>query len=691
MAELIYRVVAACSALGYGFPKESFDEACRGRIDAVITDAGSMDAGPYYLGTGTGYFGRDAVKADFTRMVRAAQDKACPLILGSSGMAGGDRNLEWMIEVAREVFAEQAVEGWKVAVIPAQLDNGVVLEALHAGRLRSLGQMPPVSDDMVTESVIVGQMGIHPLITALAEGARCVLAGRACDTALYASDMIRRGIDPGLAFHVGHVLECGALACDPGSPSDCLVAEVYDDGTAVFTAPNSRRACTPDSIAAHALYEESHPELQFYPEGVLCTEHTEFFTHGPRQTGIRGSVFARTDDLTIKLEGARLGGQRRISLLRFDGAELANVPDDIVVYGRNGVQAAPVSLPNEREIGIIIETRAATAAGAETLASLLTYYLFHYGYPGRKAAAGNVAYPLSPNLASFRRDDGSYGALVVQGTRDPVFQENYQSIKKAIIDSISNEFPAALRAATYTLTIADAQHPAALVRTVDRDAGEVARRHTAALHALKQAIEPADASILEIDTPDFYEWTLFHLLDDRELIEGALFPVRLFDATSDRWSFDREVRPRYFGIGRKDYPGDTGERTLSVIDSTPPAGEPAGYRPLRDLAAVIRTKDAGINRLTYDIVFSTHEDYTMALRSNVFAKDNIASLLPVAQEHVVGSFRADSCRAIKISIDRPIVAASADERDVFGTQQQTELILMTIPVYPDPAIRAGVL
>ena len=30
-----------------------------------------------------------------------------------------------------------------------------------------------------------------------------------------ASDMIRRGIDPGIAYHVGHVLECGALACDP--------------------------------------------------------------------------------------------------------------------------------------------------------------------------------------------------------------------------------------------------------------------------------------------------------------------------------------------------------------------------------------------------------------------------------------------------------------------------------------------
>ena len=81
-------------------------------------------------------------------------------------------------------------------------------------------------------------MGIHPLITALESGAQFMLAGRSCDIALFASDMIRRNIDAGLAYHVGHVLECGALACDPGSPSDCLVAEIYDDGSAIFTAPN---------------------------------------------------------------------------------------------------------------------------------------------------------------------------------------------------------------------------------------------------------------------------------------------------------------------------------------------------------------------------------------------------------------------------------------------------------------------
>ena len=36
----------------------------KGRIDAIISDAGSMDAGPYFLGTGTEYFEREAVKRE---------------------------------------------------------------------------------------------------------------------------------------------------------------------------------------------------------------------------------------------------------------------------------------------------------------------------------------------------------------------------------------------------------------------------------------------------------------------------------------------------------------------------------------------------------------------------------------------------------------------------------------------------
>jgi len=691
MPNLIYRVVSACGALGYGYPKESLQAALKGRVDAIICDGGSMDAGPYYLGTGTEYFEREAVKADFRHMVAAGKRLGCPVILGSSGMAGGNRNLDWMIDVAKDVFAELDIREAKVAVIRSELDPELVVEEFRKGALRPTGRGPELTEDALSESVIVGQMGIHPLITALEAGAQFIIAGRSCDVALFASDMIRRGIDAGLAYHIGHILECGALACDPGSPSDCLVAEIYDDGTALFTPPNPERRCTAYSIAAHSLYEESHPQLQFYPEGILVMEKTEFFSRDSRSAGIRNSRFIRSRrpwPWSIKLEGSRRLGARKVSLIYIDPADLSKIPEDIMVYGRNGVQATPVE-GLQRELGIIIETAARTQEAAILLASLLTHYLIHYGYPGRKATAGNIAYPLSPNLVNFKRPDGLFGAIVPSGTRDPVFFQNYADIKAAVIKLVSDEFPDALANADFTITDADASNPAILLRTVDRDPKKLAVLHQQAIERITQLVIPKSASRLNLDAPDSYVWSLYHLLQNEELIKGTMFPIAYYRASGADWRDDGGERPRYFDIGEIGYRGDVDARSLSLIADHVPSGVPVGSHRLLDMAVVIRSKDAGINRLTFDIIFTSGENYEAALHSNAFAKNNIAKVLNLPSDHVVGTFFVDTCGAIKISVDRTNISASMDERDVFGAQQQAAIERMEIPIYAVALNRAS--
>lgn len=162
----------------------------------------------------------------------------------------------------------------------------------------------------------------------------------------------------------------------------------------------------------------------------------------------------------------------------------------MLVYGRNGVQSAPVAA-GERELGIIVETTAATEESAVLLASLLTHYLIHYGYPGRKATAGNIAYPLSPNLVSFRREDGRFGAIVPSGTRDPVFFANYAGIKSAVIALIESQFPDALQNADYRIIDADGAAPAVLLRTIDRDPAALAARHAREVARITALTAPA--------------------------------------------------------------------------------------------------------------------------------------------------------------------------------------------------------
>jgi hypothetical protein len=688
MPNLIYRVVSACGALGYGYPSESLRHALKGRVDAIVCDAGSMDAGPYYLGTGTAYFERDSVKADYRHMVEAAYELGCPAILGSSGMAGGNRNLDWMIEIAKEVFSELGIRDVKVAIIRSEIDPEIVVREFQKGALRATGVGPELNEGSLRESVIVGQMGVHPLITALESGAQFILAGRSCDSALFASDMIRRGIDAGLAYHAGHILESGALACEPGSPSDCLVGEIYDDGTAVFVAPNPTRRCTAQSIAAHALYQETHPQLQLYPEGILTMEKTQFFSRDSRSAGIRGSRLVRAGKPSIKLEGGRRLGLRKLSLIHIGADDLPNIPDDLLVYGRNGVQAARVS-GSQRELGIIVEAAARSAELAVRLAILVARELVDHAYPGRKGNSANIAYPLSPDVASFKRVDGLFGAIVPGGTRDPVFIENYADIKQAVAARITDQLPDTLADADFTITTADASNPAILLRTVDCDPERLAFLHQQETDRITQFAMPKTTSLFSLDAPDAYAWSLYHLLQNEDVIRNDLFPIAYYGASGANWVAQSTERPRYFDIGDVGYRGDLDSRTLSLIADHPASETSLGSYRLLDMAAVIRSKDAGVNRLTFDVIFTSGENYEAALHSNVFSKGNIARVLNLPLERVLGTFFVDSCNAIKISIDRPNISASPDERDVFGSQQQSAIQHMSVPIYPAALAKAS--
>jgi hypothetical protein len=160
-----------------------------------------------------------------------------------------------------------------------------------------------------------------------------------------------------------------------------------------------------------------------------------------------------------------------------------------------------------------------------------------------------------------------------------------------------------------------------------------------------------------------------------------MFPITYLRANGADWAQESVARPKYFDIGVEGYTGNLNDRTLSLIADAPPIGELHGNHRLLDMAVVIRSKDAGINRLTFDIVFNSAADYEAALTSNVFCKSNIAKILKVPVQHVVGTFFVDSCNAIKLSIDRPNISASLDEHDVFGAQQQSAVEQLSIPMY----------
>jgi hypothetical protein len=377
-----------------------------------------------------------------------------------------------------------------------------------------------------------------------------------------------------------------------------------------------------------------------------------------------------------------------VSLIHIDPADLSKVPLDIMVYGRNGVHATPIDA-SQRELGIIVETAARTPEAAILLARLLAHRLGHDGYPGHRAAAGNIAYPLSPDFISFARKDGRFGAIVAGGSREPAFIDSYPRIKAEIVRSLSEEFPDALADADFTITDADASNPVMLLRTVDRDPDRLAARHRQEIRGIMQLATPKATSRLNLDAPDAYDWSLYHLLQNEQVIQHEMFPIAYYRADGKEWIAQGGDRAHYFEIGDTDYRGNLDERTLSAISDHAPSEPSIGAQRLRDMAAVIRSKDAGVNRVTFDIIFASGENYEAALYSNAFSKDNVASVLKLPPQRVIGTFFVDACNTIKISIDRPSISASIDDRDVFGTQQQAAIETMDIPIYPSALAKAS--
>lgn len=417
----VYKILAPTGIVGYGFPEESFWAGVRQKPDLIACDAGSTDPGPYYLGSGKPFTTRSAVKRDLRLMLAAACSLNIPLVIGSAGGAGGAPHLEREREIVLELAKELQLS-FRFAVIPAELDREFLVESLENGKILSLGAAPmPTADDIRSCTRVVAQMGVEPIIAALDAGAQVVLCGRCYDPAAFAAPPMRLGYDEALATHLGKLLECSCIAATPGSGSDCMMGYLYEDAFEVEPCSPTRR-CTTTSVAAHTLYEKSNPYLLPGPGGTLDLYGCTFTQVTDRRVCVTGSRFIPQERKNVKLEGVKCMGYRTISICGNRDplfiAQLDNIlPDlrrrvaenlsgtdvqyslDFIVYGKDGVMGAlePTPAITSHEVGLVIDVVADTQENANTVCSVTRSTLLHYGYEGRKATAGNLAFPFSPS------------------------------------------------------------------------------------------------------------------------------------------------------------------------------------------------------------------------------------------------------------------------------------------------------
>ena len=103
-------------------------------------------------------------------------------------------------------------------------------------------------------------------------------------------------------------------------------------------------------------------------------------------------------------------------------------------------------------------------------------------------------------------------------------------------------------------------------------------------------------------------------------------------------------------------------------------------KKLVDLAKTIRSKNAGTDRITFDIIFREKENYELVKASKAISKATVAKLYAIPEDRVVDFVEFDPAYAIKFTINRTQPSGSPGETDIFGCQQYPPLLNIEIPV-----------
>ena len=101
---------------------------------------------------------------------------------------------------------------------------------------------------------------------------------------------------------------------------------------------------------------------------------------------------------------------------------------------------------------------------------------------------------------------------------------------------------------------------------------------------------------------------------------------------------------------------------------------------LVDLAKTIRSKNAGTDRITFDIIFREKENYELVKKSGALTPETIKKLYGIPDERLAAFVEFDPGLAIKFTINRLKPSGSFGEGDIFGCQQYAPLLDVEIPV-----------
>jgi hypothetical protein len=100
---------------------------------------------------------------------------------------------------------------------------------------------------------------------------------------------------------------------------------------------------------------------------------------------------------------------------------------------------------------------------------------------------------------------------------------------------------------------------------------------------------------------------------------------------------------------------------------------------LADLAKTIRSKNAGVDRITFDVIFADRAAYDRVRQSGVLSRQAVYRIFGVGAEEITDHVAFDPALAIKFTLRRRLTSGSPGDADIFGSQQYGPLLAIEVP------------
>ena len=100
---------------------------------------------------------------------------------------------------------------------------------------------------------------------------------------------------------------------------------------------------------------------------------------------------------------------------------------------------------------------------------------------------------------------------------------------------------------------------------------------------------------------------------------------------------------------------------------------------LSEIAKTIRSKNAGVDKITFDVIFPDRGTYDRVRGSGILSRAAVCQIFGIDMGQISDHVEFDPALAIKFTIYRRTPSGSPGDADIFGSQQYGPLLDIEVP------------